>query len=102
MQVKYNKKAVQHISGTVDYYLEHFGLQAATNLAHEIDEKIKTLRKYPEIGFPEPLLKSRYILYRATIIGRYHKLIYYVKGNTLRIAAFWDMRMEPQKLQNRI
>lgn len=27
------------------------------------------------------------IPYRATIIGRHHKLIYYVKGNTLRIAA---------------
>ncbi len=39
MLVKYNKKAVQHISSTIDYYLEHFGQQATTNLAHEIDEK---------------------------------------------------------------
>lgn len=45
MQVKYNKKASQHISSTIDYYLENFGTQATVNLAHEIDEKIKTLRK---------------------------------------------------------
>jgi plasmid stabilization system protein ParE len=102
MQVKYNAKAVQHISSTIDYYLEHYGKQATTNLAHEIDEKVKTLRKYPEIGFPEPLLKDRYIPYRATIIGRYHKLIYYVRGNTLRIAALWDMRMHPERLKKRI
>ena len=37
MLVKYNKKALQHISSTIDYYLEHFGQQATTNLAHEID-----------------------------------------------------------------
>lgn len=102
MQVKYNKKAVRQISSTIDYYLEHFGSQATTNLAHEIDEKIKTLRKFPEIGFPEPLLKDRYIPYRATIIGRYYKLIYYLRGNTLRIAAFWDMRMDPRNLKRRI
>ena len=102
MQVKYNKKALQHINSIIDYYLEHFGLQATTNLAHEIDEKVKMLRKYPGIGFPEPLLKSHYIPYKATVVGMYHKIIYYVKGNTLRIAAFWDMRMNPEKLKKRI
>ena len=102
MQVKYNAKALKHISSTVDYYLEHYGKQTTSNLAHEIDEKVKTLLKYPEIGFPEPLLRDRYILYRATHVGRYHKLIYYVKGNTLRIAAFWDMRMHPDRLKKKI
>ena len=91
-----------HISSTIDYYLEHFGTQATTNLAHEIDEKVKMLRKYPGIGFPEPLLKDHYRPYKATIVGKHYKLIYYVWGNTLRIAAFWDMRMSPQKLQKRI
>lgn len=59
------------------------------------------LRKYPGIGFPEPLLKDYYIPYKATIVGRYHKIIYYVKGDTLRIVAFWDMRMHPKKLQKK-
>ena len=71
-------------------------------IAHEIDEKVKMLRRYPGIGFPEPLLRGYYNLYKATIVGRYYKLIYYVRGNTLRIAAFWDMRMHPDKLKNRI
>ena len=102
MQVKYNKKALQHISSTIDYYLDHFGQQATNNLAHEIEEKVKMLRKYPGIGFPEPLLKDYYIPYKATIVGRYHKIIYYVKGDTLRIVAFWDMRMHPKKLQKKI
>ena len=102
MRIKYNVKATKHICSTIDYYLEHFGAQATANLAHEIDEKVKTLGKYPEIGFPEPLLKDRCLGYKATHIGRYHKLIYYVKGNTLHIAAFWDMRMHPDKLKKKI
>ena len=102
MQVKYNKKAVDHINAVIDYYLENYGEQATTNLAHEIDEKVKMLKRYPGIGFPEPLLRGYYNLYNATIVGRYYKLIYYVRGNTLRIAAFWDMRMHPDKLKKRI
>jgi plasmid stabilization system protein ParE len=102
MQVKYNQKALLHIAATIDYYLEHYGEQATTNLAHEIDEKVKMLRKYPGIGFPEPLLRGYYNSYKATIVGRNYKLIYYVRGKTLRIAAFWDMRMSPAKLKKRI
>lgn len=102
MQVKYNATARRQINCTIDYYLEHYGKQATINLAHEIDEKVKMLRRYPEIGFPEPLLKEYYLLYRATIIGRHHKIIYYVRGKTLRIAAFWDMRMSPERLKRMV
>jgi hypothetical protein len=28
--------------------------------------------------------------------------VYYVTGDTLRIAAFWDMRMNPDKLKKTI
>ena len=42
MQIKYNAKARRHIGSTIDYYLSHYGKQATLNLAHEIDEKVKT------------------------------------------------------------
>lgn len=102
MQVKYSKKAQKQINSVIDYYLCHFGKQATLNLAHEIDEKVKMLCKYPEIGFIESMLRDKDILYRATLVGRYHKLIYYTKGDILRIAAFWDMRMHPDKLKTMI
>ena len=65
-------------------------------------QKQKRLLKYPESGFSEPLLRDRKILYRASIINDYYKVIYYVKGDVLRIAAFWDMRMHPDKLRKTI
>ena len=74
MQIKYSAKARQHIGSTIDYYLDHFGRQAALNLAYDIDAKVKSLEKFPEIGFPEPLLKDKAILYRALIVGRIFEL----------------------------
>ncbi len=100
MQVKYNAKARKQISDTILYYLEEFGKQATFNLSRRIDEKVRLLSNHPGIGHPESLLNNQKILYRSIIIGRYHKIIYYTKGETLRIAAFWDMRMHPNKLKN--
>ena len=102
MQIKYNAKALKHISSTIDYYLEHFGVQAATNLAKNIDAKVKDLEKYPESGFPEPLLRHKSNFYRAAIVDKHHKLIYYTKGDVLRIAALWDTRMHPDNLAKRL
>jgi Txe/YoeB family toxin of Txe-Axe toxin-antitoxin module len=59
-------------------------------------------RQFPESGTPEPLLSDRKIRYRSLIINDYYKLIYYVQGDILRIAAFWDMRMHPDKLRKSI
>ena len=78
------------------------GESAALKLHQKYLKKQERLQKHPESGFPEPLLSDRKILYRASIINKYYKIIYYVKGNTLRIAAFWDMRMNPNKLEKRI
>ena len=102
MQVEYNSKAIKHISSTFDYYLKYFGKQATANLAANIDENVKRLLRFPEIGHPEPLLRNKSILYRSLIIDKNHKLVYYIKGNTIRIAAFWDMRMHPDRLSKTI
>ena len=102
MQVEYNSKAIKHISSTFDYYLHNYGKQACKNLALAIDERVNRLVRFPEIGRPEPLLRNKHILYRSIIIDKNHKLVYYIKGNTIRIAALWDMRMHPNRLSKKI
>ena len=34
--------------------------------------------------------------YRSIIVRRLNKIVYYVQGNTIHIAAFWDTRREPK------
>lgn len=44
----------------------------------------------------EHLFAHRKQTYRSLIVRRLNKIVYYVKGDTLHIAAFWDTRREPK------
>ena len=102
MQVEVSKRAQQQWFRTLVYYNEMGGERAAANLHQKYLQKQKRLLKYPESGTPEPQLRDRKIQYRFVIINDYYKMIYYVRGEVLRIAAFWDMRMHPDKLRKTI
>lgn len=90
MQVEVSKRAQRQWLRILIYYNEMGGQRAAANLHQKYLKKQDRLLKHPESGFPEPLLSDRKILYRASIINEYYKVIYYAKGDILRIAAFWD------------
>ena len=91
MKLEVSKRAQNQWLRILVYYKEMGGQRAAASLL-----------KHPESGFPEPLLADRKIRYRASIINDYYKVIYYVSGDAHRIAAFWDMRMSPEKLKKTI
>ena len=102
MQIEVSKRAQRQWLRILVYYNEMGGQRAAVNLHQKYLCKQARLLKHPESGFPEPLLSDKKICYRASIINKYYKVIYYVKGDILRIAAFWDMRMHPDKLRKTI
>lgn len=102
MQIEVSKRAQRQWLRILTYYNEVGGVSAAANLHKKYLKKQERLLKHPESGFPEPLLADRKIHYRASVINEYYKVIYYVKGDVLRIAAFWDMRMQPDNLQKTI
>ena len=81
-----------------------FGETTANKFAARAAYISKDLEKFPETGFPEPLLKERKKLYRAWHINRRFKLIYYYasSSDTVHIADIWDTRREPSKLAKRI
>ena len=102
MNLEVSKRAQSQWLRILVYYNEMGGQRAAANLHQKYLKKRERLLKHPESGFLEPLLADRKIRYRASIINDYYKVIYYVTGDTLRIAAFWDMRMNPEKLKKTI
>ena len=67
-----------------------------------VDDKLRTLSKFPEFGAPEELLKGHKIQYRSKQINKRYKFIYHIAEDTIIIDAFWDMRMHPDNLVNRI
>ena len=81
-----------------------FGETTANKFAARAGYISKDLEKFPESGFPEPLLKGRKKLYRACHINRCFKMIYYyaASSDTVHIADIWDTRREPSTLARRI
>ena len=81
-----------------------FGTITANKTDRKIEEIIEFLSKYPETGFPEPLLKGTPFLYRARHINKRYKLIYRYEeiNDTVYIEDIWDSRRSPQNLTKRI
>ncbi len=98
MQVEFSEKAIQQLTAIVDSHLYYCGERSARKFSKQIDDKIRLLLKYPESGHPEPILKGKKILYRAKIINKNYKLVYWVDADTIRVSAVWDMRMNPIRL----
>ena len=63
---------------------------------NEVEQAVKALGEMPTIGKLDPLFAHRRLPYRSIIIRKLNKVVYYVKGDSVHIAAFWDTRREPK------
>lgn len=98
MKVKWCTRARSRWLATGDYIQQQFGIRSRENFILTTAEWIGVLKQMPQIGATEPLLLNRRKTYRSIVINKLSKLIYYIKGDTLYIADFWDTRREPKSL----
>jgi plasmid stabilization system protein ParE len=89
------------------FYLQgmrDFGTTVANKTDEIIEEIENDLAKWPETGFPEPLLKSNPRFFRARHINKRYKIIYWYdeSNDTVVIEDIWDTRRAPQNLTKRI
>lgn len=102
MRIEISLKAKQHLLAITDYYAEWGGIRSVEKLLGKIVEKQQRILKYPKAYSQEPLLAERKIEYRSVIINDYYKMIYRIDDDVITISAFWDMRMNPNKLKRMI
>ena len=95
MKVIVQKAAARQISRVYTYGEQHFGKRAAEKTHTRIVEALHLLAANPRLGVAEPLLAGRKREYRSIVVHKLFKLVYYVKDDTLYIAALWDTRREP-------
>ena len=100
----WHKRAEQELFRYLVKGEQEFGSKTANDFAKRIEYINSKLTKFPEIGYPEPLLKDRNKIYRAYLINHRFKLIYYYSTdtNTVHVADIWDTRREPTKLRKRV
>lgn len=103
-KVKWQQRAEQELYRLLVKGFLDFGEGTANNFADKVAKLNEHLCRYPETGFPEPLLMGRKKLYRARHILKRFKLIYYYaeSSDTVHVVDIWDTRREPKKLAKRI
>lgn len=103
-QVKWQKRAEKELYRLLVKGFLEYGETTANRFAVKVAKLNADLEKFPETGFPEPLLKDRKKLYRARHIHKRFKLIYYYSESTdmVHVADIWDTKREPGLLAKRI
>ena len=96
MRVEWSEKAEWNRDPIGDYICERFGYKRMEKYIEEVDQTIGMIMRTPNIGSIDPLFRDHPIAYRSVIINSLSKMVYYVQGDTIRIAAFWDTRQEPK------
>jgi len=81
-----------------EYILREYGEIVRERFIQEVKDVAYLLEKMPELGHFEPLLSEYTQGYRSIVINHLNKLIYYIKDDTVLIAALWDTRREPKSL----
>ena len=96
MMTHWHKRAADQLHQVEDYVLRNFGERIRQEFMNEVEQTVLALSDTPVMGKLDPLFAHRKQAYRSIIIRRLNKLVYYVKDDTLHIAAFWDTRREPK------
>ena len=102
MKVSWSKKAGDAVVSTSVYILDKFGPKASEEFLKEVQHVSDLLESNPCLGPVEPLLAQKSKPYRSVVLNHLNKIVYYIKGDTIRIAAFWDTRMEPKAQADRL
>ena len=96
MNIHWPKRAAASLHRIEKYILQEFGEQERQDFIDEIDRSITALADMPTLGKIDSLFAHRKTIYRSIIVRRLNKVVYYVKDNTIHIAAVWDTRREPK------
>ena len=102
MRVKWDDKAERNRDLIGYYILDRFGPDSLDQFVDEVEQTVRMIMCYPNIGKLDPLFANRSIDYRSVIIGGLSKMVYYVEDDVIHIAAFWDCRREPTALASQV
>lgn len=96
MIVSWSKRAAKSAQATAIYIYKEFGNKSSRQFLSELSHVSQLLENNPYLGQIEPLLLNKKKQYRSIVVNRLNKIVYYIKGETIHVAAVWDTRKEPK------
>ena len=101
-QVVWLESAERDMLETAEYILSEFGETTQKKFYRDTFHTAELLGINPNMGRIEPLLADRATTYRSILVNNINKIVYAVKGDTVEISGFWNMRREPKNLADSI
>ena len=95
MKIVWDPSAYKELCNIQGYILRKFGQTAQQKYTQDVENITTALLSMPQYGKIDPLFMNRKRSYRSIIIRKLSKLVYYVDGETIHIAAMWDVRKDP-------
>ena len=100
MKLRRTPQALSGFRKVSSYILQSFGIQALREFRRRVHESEEAIVKMPNIGAIE-WTDEEGVIYRSLTIHRRSKLLYFIKGEYIFIADFWDTRHTvPTDLRN--
>lgn len=93
--IEWSDGAKKDFQNIIRYIAHEFGKKAVRKFEANVAQWENLIALNPAMGPKEPLLQGLDTEYHSVVVHRNCKMVYYVKGETLRIAALWDTRREP-------
>ncbi|MCQ2340086.1 MAG: type II toxin-antitoxin system RelE/ParE family toxin [Paludibacteraceae bacterium] len=94
--------AVCHLKAIYDYYRENASAEVAARILLDLQNAPDILSLYPEIGSKEESFSELSSNLRYLVVRKHYKIIYLYENNICSILAIWDVRQDPEQLQELI
>ena len=98
MKVIWLPQAKKQLRQTAKYIRGEFGARHRDEFMEDVLHASRLLGENPNMGKTEPLLADFTIAYRSLVVNHLNKIVYFINGDHIEIAAFWDVRREPKLL----
>ena len=95
MKIHWYKRAAAQLHQVEQYILRDFGEKVRKEFMDEVELAVLSLAEISTIGQVDPLFAHRKQTYRSIIVRHLNKIVYFIKDDTVFVAAFWDTRREP-------
>ena len=102
MRVIWDPLAKKERNHVASYICRRFGDSHKTDFLQEVRETVQMMKRHPDVGPIEPLLADLPQTYRSVVVARLSKIVYFIDGDVIYIADFWDCRREPKALADEV
>jgi plasmid stabilization system protein ParE len=99
MTINWSELSVLQLNDLYDYYTFEANPTIAKKLVNKILNRVEILYDNPQAGPKEELLTNYPHEFRYLVEGNY-KIIYWIEKQEITIAAVFDCRQNPEKINN--